>query len=85
MSQLYDPMKSYKWEPDDQFVFSGIEFDKLYRIVKYKYYQNELTPAAVTEMYSLLQEKFIDSVEKGISKEIPPPTLESNQTEMPPN
>jgi hypothetical protein len=66
----YDPKKTYRWEPDSEFVFSGIEFDRLYQMIKVKYFQGDLPPVGVAEMYAILHEKFIDSVNKGVSKEL---------------
>jgi hypothetical protein len=66
----YDPKKTYRWEPNAEFSLTGIEFDRLYQIIKVKYYQGEVPPVAVAEMYNILHEKFIDSVNKGVSKEL---------------
>lgn len=60
------PGKSYKWEPEDEFVLNGNEFSMMY-----SYFRSKLPEAqAVINSFQALQAIFEEGVSEGIIKEM---------------
>lgn len=67
----YDPSKSYKWEPTDKFILSGLEFDQIFKSLR------ALSQAPEFQQFLALQaglktveEVFIQAVEAGVVVEM---------------
>lgn len=70
----YDPTKSYKWEPTDEFILTGLEFDNVFRSLR------GLSQAPEYQRFLQLQEGlrtleaiFVEAVEAGLVREMEPP------------
>lgn len=62
----FDPTKNYQWNPEEEFVLSGLQFDKLYKYAKYAYENPQDLPAvAKHEAFSILHALFVAGVEAG--------------------
>jgi hypothetical protein len=65
-SPKFDPTKNYQWNPEQEFVISGLQFDKLYKYAKFAYENPQSLPAAAKhEQFAILHELFIAGVEAG--------------------
>lgn len=69
---VYDPTKPYKWEPTDEFVFSGQEFGYMYNSLMVK--KAELIQQL--DMLTLLEAKLKKAVEDGVATEQESPKKE---------
>lgn len=69
----FEPGKSYKWEPDDEFVLNGKEFSLLYQVLRAK--ADEAN--AVLACFNTLQALFEEGVKEGIV--VPVEEQEDNQ------
>lgn len=59
---VYDPKQAYKWEPDDEFVFTGQEFGYIYNSLM----KDKAELLRKLEVLKVLEAKLIHYVETGI-------------------
>jgi hypothetical protein len=70
----YDPRKNYKWEADDEFVLTGVEFSTLYNTLKEAALSPTGTSAAnLVAAQKILQDMLVVGIEEGVIKEVVPP------------
>jgi hypothetical protein len=80
----FDPAKHYQWDPEAQFLLSGVEYDLIYKSLRSNL--NNPTFVAHVQQYEalkLIEEIFKKGVEAGVITELPPPpsTKEVEMTE----
>ena len=66
----FQPNKNYQWQPTDEFILTGVEFDHLYKTSR----EAALNPVgataqAYTVQFEILQRLFTKGVEAGVIKE----------------
>lgn len=71
----YDPQKNYKWQPDDIFELSGIDFSTVFNTLK----EAALSPTGTSALnivasYNLMQSLLIKGIEEGVIVEVAPKT-----------
>lgn len=68
----YDPSKNYEWDPNVEFVLTGMEFSELFHLMKKQSTNGQLSvsPLAVVRATNILQEMLERGVEEGIVTEI---------------
>lgn len=71
-SPVFDPSKNYKWEPEDEFVLGGLDYDILYKTLREATLQPAGTSAlAIVESFRILERLLVQGVESGLIKEVP--------------
>src|SRR6476620_7660435 len=74
----YDPQKNYKWEADDIFELSGVDFSTVYNTLKEAALARGGTTALnLVASYNLLQALLVRGIEAGVVKEVVPETAPS--------
>lgn len=68
----FDPAKSYRWKEEDEFVLTGVQFDKLYHYTKHMNERGPLGAAQVMDMMQILHSLFLEGVEVGAIVEFVP-------------
>lgn len=68
----FDPKKNYRWEPDDVFEMSGLDFSTIYNTLKEAVLKPGGTPAInLVASFNLATALLAKGVEEGIINEIP--------------
>lgn len=67
---LYDPAKSYKWEPTDVFELTGAQFASIYHCLTQEVRNSGGAPILLKiEAHNVLMDIFKQAVEQGVAKE----------------
>lgn len=71
---VFDPKKNYKWEPDDKFILTGVEFGTILTALQgYKKDEDFIKVSNTLRALEVAEKIFITAVEAGIAKEIDAP------------
>lgn len=80
----YSPGKNYRWQPDDKFILTGLEFGAILTALRGYSKDPEFIKVANTlQALEVAERIFISAVEAGIAKEEEPPigkTLPPDET-----
>lgn len=71
----FNPEKTYKWDPEDQFVLNGKEFSFMYNSMMER--RNKLLTEL--EQLNIFQQKLVEAVESGVAKEVEPESVEDKK------
>lgn len=62
----FNPEKTYKWNPEDQFVLNGKEFSFMYNSMM----ERRAKLLTELEQLNIFQQKLVEAVESGVAKEV---------------
>lgn len=80
----FDPQKNYRWQPDDVFELSGIDFSTVFNTLKEAALSPNGTSAlSIVASYNLMNALLIRGVEEGVIVEVVPPPLENKPAGIP--